>query len=313
MRVGFVGLGKMGREMVLHLLEEGIDVVAYNRSVEKIETLINDVKQADPTVHFLGNLTPEYSIDELVSTLTTPRVIWLMVTHGPGVDEVLAKLLKAGLQKGDTIIDGGNCHYKESKRHYKELAAIGINYMDVGTSGGLEGARNGACLMIGGDKEIYKKLEPIFEKLAVKGGYAYFGPAGAGHFVKMVHNGVEYGMLQALGEGFEIMSRGPYKLDYRMVAKNWSHGSVVRGWLTELLEKAFSQDAKLDGIEGVVGGVTTGKWTIETAREFGVETPVIYESLRARETSGVKPTFAGKIVAALRNQFGGHQMKKRNI
>lgn len=309
----------MGREMVLHLLEEGIDVVAYNRSTEKTEALIDKIKNEESATHFLGDLTPVYSLDDLVKILKTPRIIWLMVSHGKPVSELIDQLLNLGLQKGDTIIDGGNCLYKESQANFARLNEIGINYLDVGTSGGLEGARKGACLMIGGDEEVYKKLEPLFDKLAVPGGYAYFGPSGAGHFVKMVHNGVEYGMLQALGEGFEILEKGMpaslarshlARLDLGKVVKNWSHGSVVRGWLTELLEKAFKQDPRLDHIEGSVGGGTTGRWTIETARELNVAVPVIYESLRARETSQLKPTFAGKIVAALRNQFGGHETVK---
>ncbi len=309
MKIGFIGLGRMGNAMVLHALEQGIDVVAYNRSKEKVDAVLLESRTLKKGKITAGKLSPSYSIEELVQKLEKPAVIILMVPQGAPVDEMIEKLLAAGVTAGDTIIDGGNCFYKHSQRHFTELKKESINYLDMGTSGGLEGARNGACLMIGGDEEVFKKLEPLFAKMACKNGYAYFGPSGAGHFVKMVHNGVEYGMLQALGEGFDILNSGPFQLDFQKISKNWIHGSVVRGWLVELLEKAFREDPKLEKLEGVVGGGTTGTWTIETAREFNVATPVLYESLRARETSQVKPTFAGKVVAALRNQFGGHAVK----
>ncbi len=234
-----------------------------------------------------------------------------MVPHGTPVDEMIEKLLEAGVTKGDIIIDGGNSFYKDSVRRYELLKEKGINYLDIGTSGGLEGARNGACMMVGGDAKIYKKVEPILKLAAMGNGVAYFGQAGAGHFVKMVHNGVEYGMLQAIGEGFELLEKGPYKLDLHKVAYNWIHGSVVRGWLMELLERALKADPDLSNIEGVVGGGSTGEWTVATAKELGVETPVIENSLEARIKSLEKPTFSGKVVATLRNQFGGHEVKRR--
>ncbi len=308
MKLGFVGLGRMGNAMVLNLLEKGVDVVAFNRTASKINDLKSEFENSKKVES--GELIPAFTVEELVRQLETPRIIWLMIPQGPPVDEMIGKLLLARLVEGDMIIDGGNCFYKDSQRHYTELKAKGINYLDVGTSGGLTGARNGACLMIGGDEESYKKFEPLFKSMACEEGYAYFGPAGAGHFVKMVHNGVEYGMLQALGEGFEVLQKGPFKLDFEKAAHNWSHGSVVRGWLTELLEKAFKSDPKLDEIEGVVGGGTTGRWTTDVAKELGVETPVMVDSIKAREQSQTKPTFAGKVVAALRNQFGGHELKK---
>lgn len=304
MKIGFIGLGRMGNAMVLHALEKGIDVVAFNRTTTKVDELVIEAKNNT-------HLTPSYSIDELVKHLEAPRVIVLMVPQGAPVLEMIEKLVSAGLTQGDTIIDGGNCFYKDSQKNYEVLKQKGINYLDMGTSGGLEGARNGACLMIGGDEAVFKKLESLFEAMACSDGYAYFGPSGAGHFVKMVHNGIEYGMLQAFGEGFEVLEKGPFDLDFRKVAKNWSHGSVVRSWLTELLQNAFNADPKLSNIEGVVGGGTTGRWTETVAKEEGVETPVISASLKAREVSQNTPTFAGKVVAALRNQFGGHEMKKK--
>lgn len=328
MKLGFIGLGRMGKVMVLHLLEKGVDVVVYNRTPQKVDELVQE-KSKIKNQKF-GELIPSYSIEELINNLKTPRIIWLMVEHGKPVDEMIEQLvgdyskvsieihLRGELDRtplvklttGDIIIDGGNSFYKDSIRRYKMLKQKGIHFLDIGTSGGLEGARNGACLMVGGDKEIFDKVQPILSKLAVNGGLAYFGPAGAGHFVKMVHNGVEYGMLQAIGEGFEILEKGPYKLDLQKVAANWSHGSVVRGWLMELLERALKSDSRLDTIEGVIGGGSTGEWMIEAAKELNVKTPVIEDSLTARKKSSTKPTFSGKVIAALRREFGGHKVKK---
>ncbi|OGG27493.1 6-phosphogluconate dehydrogenase (decarboxylating) [Candidatus Gottesmanbacteria bacterium RIFCSPLOWO2_01_FULL_39_12b] len=257
----------------------------------------------------IGKLTPCYNLNHLVNNLAPPRIIWLMVEHGKPVDEVIRELIKAGVTKGDIIIDGGNSFYKDSVKRHKFLKEKGINFLDMGTSGGLEGARNGACLMIGGEKNIYEKLVPLFQKLiGTKGGYAYFGPAGAGHFVKMVHNGVEYGMLQAIGEGFELLAKGPYDLNFHLISKNWNSGSVVRGWLMELLERALQKDPKLKSFSGIIGGGSTGEWTVETAKELEVKVPVIKESLDARKKSLDKPSFSGKVVAALRYQFGGHKV-----
>ena len=351
-KIGFIGLGRMGKEMVIHLLESGIDVAVFNRSREKTKELEKEAieipsqtRGKNPVMHTVGGGDPStrpmniglarddtnnhgkliatYKLKELVNNLAFPRVIWLMVEHGKPVDEVIENLLKAGIGKGDIIIDGGNSFYKDSVRRYKKLKDIGIHYIDAGTSGGIEGARKGACLMIGGDKAIVRQLswlwdilsgsplqEVLLQRPSGQGGWGYFGPSGAGHFVKMVHNGVEYGMLQAIGEGFELLSKGPYKLDLHKIAVNWNHGSVVRGWLMELLEKAFKDDPKLERISGIVGGGSTGEWTVQTAKELGVESPVIRESLLARKNSRSKPTFAGKVVAALRYQFGGHPMEK---
>ncbi len=326
----------MGREMVLRLLEQGVDVVVYNRSREKTEELKSQIPNKFK-IQNSGKLYKAYQLDQLVKLVESPRIIWLMVEHGKPVDEMIEKLtgrfhLKGGidttpgekLTSGDIIIDGGNSFYKDSIRRYEFLKEKGIHYLDVGTSGGLEGARNGACMMVGGDEEIYRKVEPILKLAATKNGVAYFGPAGAGHFVKMVHNGVEYGMLQAIGEGFEMLEKGmpvtepfargtlakPVGIDLHKVAFNWIHGSVVRGWLMELLERALRSDPKLEKISGVIGGGSTGGWTVETAKELKVETPVIEKSLEARKKSFAKPSFSGKVVAALRREFGGHEVKK---
>ncbi len=281
----------MGKNMVLHLMEQDIEVVAYNRT---------------PQTEIPAVLT----VRELVQALSTPRVVWLMVPNGAPVDDMITQLLEAGLSKGDTVIDGGNCFYKDSVRRYAMLKEMGIGFIDCGTSGGLEGARTGACLMIGGDEQNVKDLDWLWSAAAIKDGYAHFGPAGAGHFVKMVHNGVEYGMNQAIGEGFEVLAKGPYHLDFHKVSQNWTRGSVVRGWLMELLEQAFAKDSKLDLMEGKVGGGQTGHWTAEAAAEFGVEATVLNDALKAREKSQVTPTFAGKVVSALRAGYGGHKEVK---
>lgn len=332
MKLGFIGLGRMGKAMVLRLLEQGVDVVVFNRTRERVDELVEAYeksityqvsrikykKEKIPNTKYVirntGLLTTSYSVQELVNNLKIPRIIWLMVPHGAPVDEMIDKLLEVGVTEGDIIIDGGNSFYKDSVRRYELLKAKGINYLDIGTSGGLEGARNGACLMVGGDLTTFNEVRPRLEAMVKpKGKVTYFGPAGAGHFVKMVHNGVEYGMLQAIGEGFEMLAKGPYKLDLHRVAFNWIHGSVVRGWLMELLEKALKVDPKLEKIEGVVGGGSTGEWTLQTAKELQVETPVMEKSLEARKKSLEKPTFSGKVVATLRNQFGGHEVKKYDI
>jgi 6-phosphogluconate dehydrogenase len=315
MKIGFVGLGKMGEAMVEHLVEQNTDVVVFNRTAGKVYDLISKIRDQRSKTQIknkkFGNLISAKSIEELVTQLESPRVIWLMVPQGKPVDEMIEKLLNAGVSKEDVIIDGGNSFYKDSQRRFAYLMTKGIDCLDIGTSGGLEGARMGACLMIGGKKEVYEKLIPLFEKLAVKDGFSYFGESGAGHFVKMVHNGVEYGMLEAIGEGFELLQKAPYSLNLHTIATNWTKGSVVRGWLMELLERALREDPKLEKIEGVVGGGTTGRWTLSTATELEVDTPVIGVSISARENSVESPTFSGKVVATLRNQFGGHETVKK--
>lgn len=295
--IGFIGLGRMGKNMVLHLLESGIHVVAFNRTKEKAEAL----KTENPRVEVAS------TVEELVGKIPSPRIIWLMVPNGAPIDEMLEKLIQSGIQKGDIVIDGGNTYYKDTVRRSHELAKHGVFYVDCGTSGGLEGARNGACLMLGGEEPVVAGLNWLWEKAAVKDGFSYFGPSGAGHFVKMVHNGIEYGMNQAIGEGLEVLSKGPYVLDFARIAKTWSNGSVIRGWLIELLADALKKDPKLDTFSGHVGGGETGEWTKEAAKELGVAAPVLEDALAARKQSLTKPSFAGKVVSALRAGYGGHK------
>jgi 6-phosphogluconate dehydrogenase len=245
----------------------------------------------------------------LVKELTAPRAFWLMIPAGPAVDEVLATI-KPHLQQGDIVIDGGNSHYKDSIRRHAELAELGVDFLDVGSSGGTSGALNGLCLMVGGPEKAYRQLEEIFTKLSVPNGCLYTGEPGSGHFLKMVHNGIEYGMMQAIAEGFEVLEKGPFRYDYEKVARVWNNGSVIRSWLMELVESAFSKDARLEGIRGIMHSSGEGKWTVETALDYQVATPVIALSLLMRYRSLEEDTFAGKVVAALRNEFGGHAVVK---
>lgn len=313
MRISLIGLGRMGTALALQSLEKGIDVVAYNRSAEKVELLKDSYEHELTNTNHRGTLIPVTTVADVVKNLQTPRVVMLMLTAGKAVDDMIEQLLAVGLEKGDVVIDAGNSFYKDSIRRHDYLQQKGIHFLDMGTSGGIDGARHGACLTIGGEKEVYDRLEALFKTLACPDGYGYVGPAGAGHFVKVTHNGVEYGMLQAIGEGFGVLEKGSYTLDFAQIAKIWSHGSVIRGWLMELAEKAFENDAELSTIEGVVGGGETGKWTQSVAQEELVDVPVLDAAIKAREASQLHPTFAGKVIAAIRNGFGGHEVKTHKL
>ncbi|USG65348.1 decarboxylating 6-phosphogluconate dehydrogenase [Brevibacillus ruminantium] len=293
MHIGVIGLGKMGMNLVLNMKRHQAEVSAFDISAERLA----EAKEAGVPVY--------EDVETLVQTLATPRAFWMMIPAGSAVDEVLAKI-KPHLRSGDIVIDGGNSHFKDSVRRHEELAALGVDFLDVGSSGGTSGALNGLCLMIGGPKSAYDKLEGLFIKLAVPNGCLYTGEAGSGHFLKMVHNGIEYGMMQAIAEGFEVLEKGPYTYDYEEVATVWNNGSVIRSWLMELMQNAFSKDERLDKIRGVMHSSGEGKWTIETALDYQVATPVIALSLLMRYRSLQEDTFAGKVVAALRNEFGGH-------
>jgi len=297
MKVGLVGLGKMGLNLGQNLMDNNHEVVAFDVNASAVEEM-----------NKLG-ATGVTSLEDLVKNLDTPRILWIMVPHAV-VDSVINEV-KPFLSEGDIVIEAGNSHYKESIRRYDELKEFGIRFMDAGTSGGMEGARNGACYMIGGDQDAWDIVEPIFKDTAVENGYLYAGKVGSGHFLKMVHNGIEYGMMAAIGEGFEVLEKSGFDYDYEKVAKVWNNGSVIRSWLMELTENAFSKDAKLDEIRGVMHSSGEGKWTIETALDLQAATPVIAMSLLMRYRSLDNDTFTGKVVAALRNEFGGHAVEKK--
>ncbi|MFB5265234.1 phosphogluconate dehydrogenase (NAD(+)-dependent, decarboxylating) [Paenibacillus enshidis] len=297
MQVGLIGLGKMGLNLGRNLIDHKHELVAF------------DVNPAAVTEMKEYGAVGAASIEELVQSTKAPRVIWVMVPHTI-VDSVLDQL-QPMLSEGDIVIEGGNSHYKESIARYERLKESGIRFMDAGTSGGMEGARNGACYMIGGDPEAWEVVEPIFRDTAVDNGYLYAGKAGSGHFLKMVHNGIEYGMMAAIGEGFEVLEKSNFDFDYEQVARVWNHGSVIRSWLMGLTERAFSKDANLDEIKGVMHSSGEGKWTIEEALDLQAATPVIALSLLMRYRSLETDTFTGKVVAALRSEFGGHAVEKK--
>ena len=251
-----------------------------------------------------------FTLEELVQQLEKPRIVWMMIPAGKPVDDMIDRVVPL-LEPGDILVDGGNSNYKDTLRRAKALEEKQINYVDVGTSGGTSGARNGACMMVGASDDVFKKLEPLFKVVNVENGYLHCGPVGSGHFVKMVHNGIEYGMLQAIAEGFEILEASQFDFDLEQIARVWNHGSVIRGWLMELMQSAFSKEPKLESIKGVIDHSGEGLWTAQEALELGVPAPIITTSLMVRFRSQQEDSFAGKVVAALRNEFGGHAVTKK--
>lgn len=295
MQAAMIGLGRMGMNMAKRLLGGGHEVVVYNRTPEKTDQIAKE------------GAIGTYSLSELVERLSLPRTLWMMLPAGPPVDDHIGQI-KEILSPGDIIIDGGNTYYKDDIRRAELLAERNIHFMDVGVSGGIWGLEVGYCLMIGGSKKIYQYLEPLLKTLAPNEGYLYCGPTGAGHFLKMVHNGIEYGMMQAYGEGFSLLEVSPYSesLDYAKIARLWNHGSVIRSWLLELVEAAFLKDKRLSNIRGYVEDSGEGRWTVQQAVESGVSAPVITLSLLRRFRSREEDSFSDKLVAALRREFGGH-------
>jgi len=294
--LAIVGLGRMGSNMARRLLRGGHRVVVHNRSPEPIRQL--EAEGAS------GAYTPE----ETVRALARPRAIWLMVPAGEPTEQMIERFAPL-LEPGDILIDGGNSYWKDSVRRAARLEERGIRFLDVGTSGGIWGLEYGYCLMVGGDESAFRHLEPALATLAPEHGYRYLGPAGAGHFAKMVHNGIEYGLMQAYAEGFEILERSPYDYDLAELAALWNRGSVIRSWLLELAERAFRNDPHLAAIRGYVEDSGEGRWTVLTAIEEDVPAPVITLSLQMRFRSRQEDSFAAKVVAALRREFGGHSVK----
>ena len=299
MQIGMIGLGRMGMNMARRLLKGRHKIVAYNRTPDRVREIVKE--GADGA----------YSLEELVRKLKPPRLTWLMLPAGRPVDEHIEEL-QGLLAKGDILVEGGNSYYREDIRHEQELKPFGIHYMDVGVSGGIWGLKIGYCLMAGGDRNIYSHLEPIFKTLAPKEGYLYCGRTGSGHFVKMIHNGIEYGMMAAYAEGFEILKASPYgkDLDFSEVAHLWNQGSVVRSWLLELAEAAFKKDGNLSSISGYVEDSGEGRWTVQQAIDTAVPAPVIASSLFQRFRSRKTDAFSDKVLAALRQEFGGHAVLK---
>ena len=293
-----IGLGKMGGNMTERLMKGGHDVVVFDRSPETIARYVA-----------LGSAGANDAAD-MVAKLESPRVVWIMVPAGKPVDDTIAALLP-GMAKGDVIIDGGNSNFHDTIRRGAALKQEGIDFVDSGTSGGIWGLANGYCLMIGGSVEAFKTCEPIFKTLAPPDGYAHMGPTGAGHYVKMIHNGVEYGMLQAYAEGYEILHASKdFDLDLKQIASVWNRGSVVRSWINELAESAFQKDTDLAALKGFVADSGEGRWTVQEAIDLDVPAPVITLSLLMRLRSRQDDSFSAKVIAALRNEFGGHAVQK---
>jgi 6-phosphogluconate dehydrogenase len=296
LKIGIAGLGKMGLNMALNLQDNGIQVVGFDISEEVRKEAVNH------------HLTVEESLDNLIEALgekNERKVILLSLPAGEITNATVEEICQK-LNKNDVIIDSGNAQYQDSVANYQMAKEYGIDFLDCGTSGGMEGARNGACLMIGGEQEVFEYVEEIFAKLAIENGYLYTGKPGSGHYLKMVHNGIEYGMMQAIGEGFDVLNASDYDFDLEKVASVFNHGSVVRSWLMELLEKSFSEDKQLEKVKGVANASGEGQWTIEEALRLEIPVPVIATSLFARNSSKIEDSFTMKTVATMRNQFGGH-------
>jgi len=298
MELAIAGLGRMGANMARRLHNAGHRVIAFNRSPDKTREIIGEGLD--------GGFTPE----EVVGMLAAPRIVWLMVPAGDATEATMEEFA-ALLSPGDTIVDGGNSNFKDSKRRHALLKERGLNFVDAGISGGIWGLVNGYGTMVGGEPEAVTPLEPIFTSLAPpEGGYVYCGPPGAGHYTKMVHNGIEYGLMQAYAEGFEIMHASEYPLDLEKIAKAWNHGTVIRSWLLELAGRAFEQNGtELDNIKGWVADSGEGRWTVADAIDHDVPAPIITLSLLARFASRQDESYSAKVLAALRNQFGGHEVK----
>ena len=296
MELAMVGLGRMGANMVRRLLRGGHRIVVSDRDPKQVEMMVSEGAVGAKT------------LKDLASALKPPRAVWIMVPSGAPTEQTVNDVA-AVLDAGDIIIDGGNSLYKDSMRRAETLKPKGVHFVDAGTSGGIWGLEVGYCLMVGGEAAALTHLEPALKTLAPKDGYLHVGPSGAGHFVKMVHNGIEYGMLQAYAEGFALMKKVPFNLDLPKISHLWNQGSVVRSWLLELAERAFQKNASLNGIKGYVEDSGEGRWTINEAIALGVPMPVITASLFARFRSREDDDFGDKVIAALRNEFGGHAVK----
>lgn len=299
MEIGLVGLGKMGINLAQNMLRHQHKVVGFDLNNALVEKAIG------------YGATGAASLAEMVQKMTAPRVVWVMVPAGKPTDVTIAQLGDL-LEAGDYLIDGGNTFWKDSLRHNRLISEKGIHYFDAGSSGGWRGALNGGNFMIGGDDAAaFETIRPLFEDISQEDGYLYTGKAGSGHYLKMVHNGIEYGMMAAIGEGFEVLEASQFDYDNEAVAKLWNHGSVVRSWLIELAQDAFSKDPHLAEIAGRVHSNGEGQWTVEEAMDRHVPTPVIYAAVAERYRSMQDDTFTGKVVAALRNEFGGHAVDKK--
>jgi len=298
MKLGMIGLGRMGGNMTERLVAGGHQVVAHARSAESVAEAQRK------------GAIGAHSLEEVVRKLDAPRVVWLMIPVGKPVEETI-QTLRPMLSGGDVIVDGGNSRFSDSARRARDLSEAGLGFLDAGTSGGVWGLKEGYCLMVGGEEKFFRVVEPAFATLAPKEGYAHVGPSGAGHYAKMIHNAIEYAMLQAYGEGFEMLNVSGFDLDLSRIAELWTHGAVVRSWLLDLLVLALKEDPKLASIKGYVEDSGMGRWTLQEAIERAVPAPALADSLFARFASRQPESFSAKVIAALRNQFGGHAVKTK--
>ncbi len=302
MKLGFIGLGRMGKNIVLNLLEHDIEVVAWNRSPQPLEEVV------------AAGAIGAKDLEDLVSKLEAPRIIWLMLPAGEITDEHIDKILPL-LSQGDLIIDGANSYYKDTLKRDEKIKKTGVHFMDIGVSGGPAGARSGACMMIGSAKEDFEKVKEIVVAGSAPGAWGHFGPIGAGHFAKMVHNGIEYGMMEAIGEGAAILKNAPFKLDLTQIFRVYNNRSVIESRLVGWTKDALTEDPDLKDTSSVIASSGEGEWTVQTAKELGVEVPVIEDSFKVRQTSANDSEnspngFRNKVVSAQRGQFGNHPVKK---
>lgn len=299
MKIGLIGLGKMGFHLMENLLDHHIEVVAHDVN----KGLRMAAEQVGATFHD--------TVGELIAQLgKEKKIIWLMLPAGEATESVFLEALNH-LQPGDILMDGGNAHFEDSKRRYQQAAQKEVAFFDIGTSGGMSGARKGACMMIGGDAARFAEVEPIFAAVNVPNGYLYAGQSGSGHYLKMVHNGIEYGMMQAIGEGFNLLYHSEYPYDLEKVASVWNHGSVIRSWLMELTESLLKKDAEMSDLEGVIPSSGEGRWTVEEALKKQVAMPVVTQALMVRFASSDQEKYGEKVIASLRNEFGGHAIPVR--
>src|SRR3989344_5393191 len=317
MRIGFIGFGKMGSRMVEKLLQDSHEVVVWNRSSAPMQELKFKVSSFAKASADKQNLKVAKTVEDLIHQLEKPRVIWLMLPAGAVTQNMLDEVCKF-VEQGDIIIDGGNANFKDTERRYQKLKTENIKYLGIGVSGGVHGFKNGYALMAGGDVSAYKQITPLFNSLAKPyGGHEYFGEGGAGHFVKMVHNGIEYGMMQAIGEGFGVLQKSPYTFDLRKIASLWQKGTIISGFLMDRTFDALTNDAILSSIEGSIEASGEGEWTVVQAKEEGVPIENIEQALefrkRSKVDSSVAESFAAKLIAALRHEFGGHKVVKKNL
>lgn len=311
MQIGFIGLGKMGTRMVEKILEGGHTIIGWNRTqsvTEEFQLILKDKGLSD---RFIAS----EDIKSMVAGLTSPRVIWIMLPAGEATESTL-KEIASYVEKGDIVIDGGNAFYKDTQRRYGDFKEFGIRYLGIGVSGGVKAVDNGYPLMIGGDKSAFDEIKPLLETLIQPhGGYEYFGEGGAGHFVKMVHNGIEYGMMQAIGEGYGVLEKAPYDVDLIRVATLWQKGTIVTSFLNECAKDALEKDPTLSSLDGVIDATGEAAWTVEQAKDEGVYAENIEQSLdfrrRSKTDTSVSSSFAARMVAALRHEFGGHKVKEK--